>query len=988
MERILKTFSIIFRIGLPLLFLIVAPGLSAPTLQAQDPAATDLPRRPEQLQPEPRPIPTDFWTVTLDPATDADALARSLGFENLGRIGSLPNTYLFQRPQTDISRLEALTAANRLFFNPDVREFEQQVLRQYETRQVPSEPLLYAQWHLNNTGMVWLNTVAGEDANVFPAWQAGYDGSGVQIAVVDDGVEYNHPDLSPRYRPGDSYDYYDSDSNPMPLADESHGTSVAGVAAAADEGTCGLGAAYNASLAGLRLVAGTGMLTDAQIAGAISHNIQNNDIFNNSWGPVGLGGPGSASHTALETGVTSGRGGLGVIYLWAGGNGGSNNNVNDDAYSNSPYTIAVGATDGKGLLASYGEEGAPILVNAPTSSSGIGVITTDRLNSNGYNNSQGWTNNCTDSFGGTSSATPLVSGIVALMLDANGNLGWRDVQYVLLETADKNHPNDSSWALNGAGYDVSHKYGFGRVDAGEAVTMADTWDNVPTMEWLTMSQRNVNRAIPDGVSAGNPGSYVEDSVTVNQDFVIETVEVIFNASHNYRGDIVVQLVSPSGKVSQLMTLRTGDNGVNYINWPFRSVHHWGENARGTWTIRVADAYNDFTGTFNSWQLRFTGMTPVGNDRIENATPITSTPFLLGNVHTVLSTRASNDPVPSCGGEMGRTQWFSKSMVAGEALGLDLLSSRFNGVISAWTGTPGNLTERACAAGDNGSATLQYTATSTGTVYFMISGRNRDYGLMSLTVDDVATDISLGIDQSVDTIYQTRNQTYTLTARNLGPSGAGGVILEFTLPSQTAYMDSSSSACDVTGQIVTCSLGAIAVNESTEVSIVAEVSADASGTLTANGNLTMSSPELNGANNSAQINATALAANVVSIGEAAYAAEILTILDQQSATLNIAEIQLEFILGAINLTVRLDDGRIGIAQMLPAVSTNVGVFILRNVSNTDGSPASSDFITIIQDELPAVLSQALDEYLDDHNSGLNELLGIEVDPNVVEVIYAP
>ena len=68
------------------------------------------------------------------------------------------------------------------------------------------------------------------------------------------------------------------------------------------------------------------------------------------------------------------------------------------------------------------------------------------------------------------------------MYDANPYLTWRDVQEILVQTSRMNDPSDSSWNTNGAGHDVSHKYGFGAVDAGAAVSMA--------LNWTTLEQKS------------------------------------------------------------------------------------------------------------------------------------------------------------------------------------------------------------------------------------------------------------------------------------------------------------------------------------------------------------------------------------------------------------------------------------------------------------------------------------------------------------------
>jgi subtilisin-like proprotein convertase family protein len=304
----------------------------------------------------------------------------------------------------------------------------------------------------------------------------------------------------------------------------------------------------------------------------------------------------------VENGIANGRGGLGTIYVWAAGNGRSaNDNVNYDGYASSRYTIAVGATGGNGVFSSYSEPGASMLVNSPSSYSGAGTTTVDLVGSNGYNNSSDYT----DDFGGTSSACPLAAGVIALILEANPNLTWRDVQHILVQTSEKNDPGNSDWTTNGAGLEFNHNYGFGRTDASAAVAAAETWTTVPDNEApLTASSSSVI-SIPESVTGAITAS---DSVSISApaEFATEHVEVIFNATHTWRGDIAVSLTSPDGTVSRLSEPHLGDSANNYNNWMFTTVANWGENPNGTWTLTFYDGATGDTGNVTGWTLNVHG----------------------------------------------------------------------------------------------------------------------------------------------------------------------------------------------------------------------------------------------------------------------------------------------------------------------------------------------------------------------------------------------
>ncbi|NDJ62560.1 MAG: S8 family serine peptidase [Chloroflexi bacterium] len=621
-------------VGLMLLaFTLLAFGFDSTSVAAQDqplPTSQEQMRldmlRAQGIEVPARQLrqPTDLWAVEVAPGTDVNALAAQLGFENLGPIQGLPGVYNFRQVGSASRTAEV---ANTLAVDGRVMAFAHQLMNLNESRQVP-DPLYPNQWHLNNTGQN--GGTPGEDANVVAAWNAGYNGTGTVIAIVDDGLERTHPDLSPNYTAAGSYDYFSFDPDPMPGSGDFHGTSVGGVAGARDNGSCGVGAAYRAQISGIRYG-----FTDTQEASSLSHQLQLNQIYNNSWGPSDngfvLAGPGPLTAQVLQNGVINGRGGLGNIFVWAAGNGlGTNDNMNADGYANSRYTIAVAATDDRGEQASYSEPGAAILINAPSSSVGRqGVTTTDRAGFTGYS-----TTDCTSTFGGTSSSSPLVAGIVALMLDANPNLTWRDVQHILVNTAERNDPTDGDWEQNGAGRWYSHKYGFGRVNAGAAVTAAVGFPSTGTPQTFANPVVNVNQPIPDNNFTG-----VTANTTFNAPagFVVEHVEVIFNATHTWRGDIAVTLTSPSGTQSRLMEVRP-DNGDNFTNWSFGSVNFWGENPNGTWTIRVTDLLQDFSGTFNSFQLIVHGYTPSaqpqggGNDTLGLYVPSTAL-WLMRNSNT-------------------------------------------------------------------------------------------------------------------------------------------------------------------------------------------------------------------------------------------------------------------------------------------------------------------------------------------------------------------
>ena len=469
------------------------------------------------------------------------------------------------------------------------------VERQMTPRWTPNDTYFSNQWHLENTGQD--NGVAGEDVNITGAWNS-VRGTGIVIGVVDDGLEWDHEDLSANYESNLDYDYCNYDSDPMPASWDAHGTAAAGVAAAIGNNGLGVsGAAPDASLAGLMLIACGN--SDNDEANALSHLNDDIDIYSNSWGPSDngqtLSGPGPLMIAAFEDDAYNGRNGLGNVITWAAGNGlSSDDDSNLDGYANSRFTISVTAVDHDGDQTNYGEPGANVLVSAPSDGSGVGITTTDNEGNSGYTNGD-----YTSNFGGTSSATPLVSGVIALMLEANSNLTWRDVQQIIVESARKNDPNDSGWNTNGAGHEFNHKYGFGVIDAGHAVSLAENWTNLGPEVNISSGTISVSQSIPDN----EPDNPVVSTHTVSESLIVESVDVIFDADHPYRSDLDVTLISPDGTESELVNyFANRDSGNNYNEWQFNSVQHWGEVSAGTWTLEVYDDGNQDVGTWNHWEL--------------------------------------------------------------------------------------------------------------------------------------------------------------------------------------------------------------------------------------------------------------------------------------------------------------------------------------------------------------------------------------------------
>ncbi len=476
-----------------------------------------------------------------------------------------------------------------------------------------ADPLIDGYWHLRNTGQT--GGVAGEDLRARDAWTL-TRGAGVRVAVVDDAIEIVHPDLKPNLVEGASRSYRPGNvGSPWPLpcqaAVDDHGTAVAGLVLSRDgNGLGGAGVAPRASLVAYDALASG---TDADIADALTRDPLTNAIYQNSWGSPDDGQlhPVEASfHAAIEQGISTGRGGRGNVYVFPAGNGGcyaadrdgtcQDDNANFDGYVNRRGVIAVCAVDDRGRSPRYAEPGANLVVCAPSSGS-TGNVRTTALQG-GYR---------TD-FSGTSASTPMVSGVVALMLSVNPALTWRDVRLILAETARRNDPDDPGWSTGPGGYGFNHRYGFGVADANAAVKRATSWNSVggsAQLRTCTAEPRAPGLPIPDAPVDGSAPTPVSDTVTLAGCDItrIEFVEVSFAASHTYSGDLAVRLTSPSDTTSELaqsrICLGTGSNPCgNYADWTFGSMRHLGEPANGAWRLQVTDRSPLDTGTFQRWRL--------------------------------------------------------------------------------------------------------------------------------------------------------------------------------------------------------------------------------------------------------------------------------------------------------------------------------------------------------------------------------------------------
>jgi len=478
---------------------------------------------------------------------------------------------------------------------------------------VPNDPYFHkntpaagwpGQWHLVN------EHVAGRDAGVQGAWNRNLTGSGVIIGIVDDCLETTHPDLQPNYVAADSWDFGQGDGTPDPVhSDDRHGISVAGVAAARGNNSIGgTGAAPNAGLAGLRIDwpnQTTQMFTDAVLYHSSGANTAIK-VKNHSYGTSSPYSSRLAERNALITSTSAG-----TIHVYAAGNdrGTSGQDVNKKDRQNTPYSVTVAALGNDGMYANYSNFGASIFVTAPSNDSGgFGITTTDRTGNSGYNRSGIGDGDSfpdtdyTSVFGGTSSAAPLVSGVMALGKEAQANLDTRFAKHLLAKTSrvvdgsDATEQSDGGWRTNAAGLNFNQNYGFGLIDADAFTDMADDYTGVSALTTESTGSVAVGAALPD-----NDPNGVTRTFALTDTDPLEEVLVHLDVTHEWRGDLEAYITSPSGYTSRLMIRSVSDSSDN-IDWTFSTNAFWGEDPSGTWSLTVSDKIVDDLGTWNSYEV--------------------------------------------------------------------------------------------------------------------------------------------------------------------------------------------------------------------------------------------------------------------------------------------------------------------------------------------------------------------------------------------------
>ncbi len=466
-------------------------------------------------------------------------------------------------------------------------------------------------------------TGAGCGANVVEAW-AWADGVGVVASLIDDGFDVADPSLARQFDGALSRSFGGAGAGVVvgsgvtaitEAAGASHGTTTAGDLGGALGADGPVGVAPGATLVGIRESFGAG--TDlAALAQGLTYAAGVSDVVNASWSVAAgqadfAGSPVLAGWSAAVAGaVANGRGGLGTPIVFAGGNDrASGDDLGLHAIADDPRVIAVAGLDAGGAVSAFSTRGAGLLVAAAatdvtTTAPGGGAVQVS----------------------GTSYAAPEVSGIVAMMLEANPGLGWRDVQEILADSAympQADAPGavrnaGADW--NGGGRHFSDDVGFGAVDAQTAVQIARAWTTASTTaDMATASATGTGGAIGAGVTdlAATVSGVTVSGATIPGAtgagaLRVQHVQVTLGAASLPVADARIVLVSPGGTRSVLLD-RAGfaagadeTGGRTVAGLTLEANAFWGEAAQGAWHLEVQDAAGHDAGTLGGWSLSIDG----------------------------------------------------------------------------------------------------------------------------------------------------------------------------------------------------------------------------------------------------------------------------------------------------------------------------------------------------------------------------------------------
>lgn len=581
-------------------------------------------------------------------------ITTTAGLELLRALEGVPNAFIFIISRQALAN--PVKIAQSLMQLPEVLRAEPNVVVRSQQHYRPKDTLYAKQWYLYHSGGPGLTPGSHIDAE--KAWDITRGSRSIVVAIADDSVDINHPDFTAPGKIVAPRDLKNQDFAPLPEAEsDNHGTGCAGVAVAEENGVGVVGVAPGCALMPIRT---TGFLDDEAIEELFGWAAAKGAaVISCSWGASSPYFPLSLRQSAaISRAATTGRNGKGCVILFAAGNANrpTNGTIKESGWPNDalqgdtkwlagftvhPDVITVAAATSLSKKAAYSNWGKSISVSAPSNNAppgmwlpdtgyvmsapqittflaGQGVFTTDRLGAAGYDKGD-----YTGAFGGTSSATPVVAGVAALVLSVNPDLTAAQVKQILQQTADKiTDPDPDPQLGNRMGtYDAtghSQWFGYGKVNAYKAVVMARQMLVPPAPAQVWLQQRSqTGQAIPD-YQPGTTGKFdvlffggsLLEGLVVDVAFsdsrTVKDIRLSVNIAHEFLGDLEIGLIAPNGKraLVQGRTLGSQTRLQKYYsvdNAPALKLL-FNQPAKGTWKLQVCDRAPADTGTLNGWEL--------------------------------------------------------------------------------------------------------------------------------------------------------------------------------------------------------------------------------------------------------------------------------------------------------------------------------------------------------------------------------------------------
>ncbi|MEM7064533.1 MAG: S8 family serine peptidase [Cyanobacteria bacterium P01_B01_bin.77] len=573
------------------------------------------------------------------PLRSIDERTGELGLIREKSLAGAERTYIFRVDKTAVEN--PIKLANRLMRYADVLVAEPNMVVSTAPLYRPKDPLYGQQWHLHHQGGRSLAVNSHIEAE--KAWDITRGSRSVVIAITDDAFDLNHPDLQGIGKLVGPRDLKHRDGLPMPAQDyENHGTAVAGLAVAEETGSGVVGVAPGCSFMPIQT---TGYLDDESIEQLFDWAVdQGAAVISCSWSPAAVYFPLSfRQRSAINRAATKGRNGKGCVVLFSAGNANRplNGQVSElgwprnvlrgvtqwlGGFAMHPDVITVAASTSLNRKAVYSNWGKHVSVAAPSNNGppsmalpdvgqvetgplvkgsfdGLGMTTCDRTGNTGYSKTD-----YTSGFGGTSSACPVVAGVVGLMLSANPELNAGDVKQILQDTADKIKDTNRDPQLGLAYGDYDNRghslwFGYGKVNAYKAVKAArDRYLANRRLSQTVERTSAVTLTIP-----ANRAAIQQAGITINQRGLVQDIQVYVDIRHSFLGDVSIAIISPRGK-SVLLQGRTLGRQTQlrktytFENSPALSLL-MNQGIYGRWQLNVTDHMETHQGQLLQWSLK-------------------------------------------------------------------------------------------------------------------------------------------------------------------------------------------------------------------------------------------------------------------------------------------------------------------------------------------------------------------------------------------------